>query len=108
MTWSVEILNKTVEHELEAIPADMRARFVRISELIAAVGLTRVSEPHVKHVDGKLWEIRIKGRDGIARALYVTAKGERIVVVRVFVKKTPKTPNAEIQLALTRAKELGQ
>jgi phage-related protein len=65
-----------------------------------------LSEPQVKHIDGKLWEMRLKGRDGISRALYVTATGKRVVVVRVFVKKTQKTPNAEIELALRRAKDI--
>lgn len=45
----------------------------------------------------------MKGRDGIARAVYVTAAGRRVVVVRVFAKKTPR---GEIELALKRAKEL--
>ena len=67
--WSVETLNETVDRELDALPADMRARFVRISELIAAVGLERVREPYVKHVQGSLWEMRLTGRDGISRAL---------------------------------------
>jgi Phage derived protein Gp49-like (DUF891) len=56
--------------------------------------------------EGKLWELRLTGRDGIARALYVTAIGRRVVVVRAFVKKTQKTPPAEIKLALRRAKEI--
>jgi phage-related protein len=106
MAWAVEILNETVASELEALPADMRARFVRIAELIEAVGLPNVGEPHVKHIKGKVWEIRMKGRDGIARALYVSAKGQRVVVVRVFVKKTQKTPASEIRLAEDRAKEV--
>ena len=38
------------------------------------------------------WELRLTGRDRIARALYVTAIGRRVVVVRAFVKKTQKTP----------------
>jgi len=46
------------------------------------------------------------GRDGIARALYVTVKEKRVVVVRVFIKKTQKAPCAEIELALQRAKEV--
>ena len=46
------------------------------------------------------------GRDGIARALYVTAIGRRVVVVRAFVKKTRRTPRAEIELALHRAEEI--
>jgi phage-related protein len=69
-------------------------------------GLERVRQPHVDRVQGKLWEIRLKGAAGIARALYVTAKPRRVVVVRVFVKKTQKTPKAEIKLALERAKRV--
>jgi phage-related protein len=65
-----------------------------------------LGEPHVKHVDGRLWEMRLKGRDGISRALYVTAVGHRVVIVRVFVKKTDKTPRREIDLALYRAKSI--
>jgi phage-related protein len=50
--------------------------------------------------------LRLTGRDGIARALYITAIGRRVVVVRAFVKKTQKTPCAEIELALRRAKDV--
>jgi phage-related protein len=84
----------------------MRARFRRIVELIQNHGLERVREPHVKHLEGPLWEMRMKGKDGISRAIYVTAKGRRVVVLRVFIKKTQKTPRLEIDLALERAKEL--
>jgi phage-related protein len=106
MAWTVETLSETVDVELDALPADMRARFVRIAELIEAVGLPTVREPHVKHIRGPIWEMRLKGKAGIARALYVTVHGQRVVVVRVFVKKTPKAPGREIELALERAKEL--
>lgn len=106
MVWTVETLNNTVDEELEALPVDMRARFVWISQLIESHGLQNVHEPYVKHIEGELWEIRIKGKDGISRALYVTAKLRRVVVVRVFVKKTQKTPRREIKLALSRAKEI--
>jgi phage-related protein len=106
MAWTVETLNETVDAELAALPVDMRARFVRVAELIEAMGLTSVREPHVKHVRGPLWEMRLKGKAGIARALYVTARGQRVIVVRVFVKKTEKTPASEIEQALDRAKEL--
>jgi len=50
--------------------------------------------------------MRLKGRDGISRAIYVTATGRRVVIVRVFVKKTEKTPRREIDLALERAREV--
>jgi phage-related protein len=106
MAWSVETLNETVDAELAELPADMRARLVRISELIESVGLPNVKEPHVRHIRGQLWEIRLKGKAGIARPLYVTTKAQRVVIVRAFIKKTEKTPTGEIDLALQRAKEL--
>lgn len=106
MMWVVETLDATVDAELEALPADQIAKFLRIGELIQSLGLERIREPHVKHLEGPLWEIRMKGRDGISRALYVVAKPKRVVVVRVFGKKTQKTPRREIQLALKRAEEV--
>lgn len=106
MTWSVETLDAAVDAELSALPADQIAKFIRIGELIEALGLERIREPHVKHLEGLLWEIRMKGRDGISRALYVVARPKRVVVVPVFAKKTQKTPRREIELALKRAKDV--
>jgi phage-related protein len=48
----------------------------------------------------------MSGRDGIARAIYVTASGRRVVVLRVFVKKTEKTPPRDLEIAWQRAKEV--
>jgi phage-related protein len=106
MCWSVEVLNDTVAAEIRSLPADMHARFLRISLLIEQAGLETMREPQVKHLEGKIWEMRMTGRDGIARALYVTRVGRRVVVLRVFVKKTQKTPNSEIEIAKRRAKEI--
>jgi phage-related protein len=50
--------------------------------------------------------LRLTGRDGIARELYITVIARRVVVVRAFVKKTQKTPRVEIELALRRAEEI--
>ena len=102
----MELLDDRVREELEDLPSDMQARFRRIVELIQGYGLERVREPHVKHLENSLWEMRMKGKDGISRAIYVTASSRHVVVVRVFVKKTQKTPRREIALALERAKEV--
>ena len=106
MGWSVETLGEAVDKELETLPTDLRARFSRICQLIATVGLERVGLPHVRHLTGPIWEMRMRGHSGTSRALYVWAKGKRVVVVRAFVKKTPKTPRREIELALRRAKRV--
>ncbi len=106
MRWSVGFLDEETQAKLDAFPSDVRASFQRIVELIHAHGLERVREPYLRHLDGRLWEMRLKGKSGIARAVYVTASGMRIVVVHVFAKKTQKTPRKEIDLALKKAKEV--
>jgi phage-related protein len=104
--WRVEVLNEIVRAEVAALPEDIRARLTHIADMMAAVGPERMREPHVKHLRDKLWEMRMSGRDGIARALYMTVRGRRIVILHAFVKKTQKTPPQAIRLALERAKEL--
>ena len=67
-----------MEAELDAQPRDVRANFQRIVQLVQAFGIERVHEPYIKHLEGRIWEMRLRGRDGIARALYVTATGKRV------------------------------
>jgi phage-related protein len=104
--WKIEILDHRVVKELDSLAADVRQRFLRISELIEKHGRAAMHEPHVKHLEGNLWEMRMKGRDGIARAVFVTAVGERMVVVHAFEKKTRRTPLRVLELARQRAKEV--
>ena len=106
MLWTVEALNAAVDAEIAALPPDMRARLSRFSNIIEQAGIENLPRDAVKHLEGKLWELRMTGRDGISRAIYVTASGARAVIVRVFVKKTQKTPQRELELARQRAKEV--
>jgi len=104
VAWRVETLNAAVDAELEALPADMRAKFVHIAEMLETFGPHQVREPYVKALGHKIFEVRMKGRDGIARALYIAAGGQRLVVLHAFVKKTAKAPRAALRIALERAK----
>lgn len=103
--WKVKVI-PAAQKEIKALSNEMQARFLHVAELIEALGPQRVGEPHVKHLEGKLWEMRMGDRDGIARAIYFAAKGRQILVVRAFVKKTQKTPRREIDLAAQRMKGL--
>jgi phage-related protein len=107
MAWTVEILNEAVQAELGELPVDVRAKFSWIVQLLEAFGPHHVREPYIKPLEGKLWEMRMKGRDGIARAIYVAARGQRLVVLHAFVKKTQKTPRGAYELARKRAQEGG-
>lgn len=100
-TWTVT-LHPLAETELLALPADMRARFLRIAEMLEDFGPQRVGLPHIRPLEGKLWEMRMQGRDGIARAVYAAIQGRRLLVLHVFVKKTQTTPRAAIETARKR------
>lgn len=106
MSWTFEFASTVAVEEAAALPADLRSKLERFAELIGMHGVAAMREPYAKHLEGKLWELRLKGRSGIARSLYVTVTGKRVVVLRTFVKKTQKTPRREIDLALARAKEI--
>jgi phage-related protein len=106
MRWTVETLGALVDKEIEALPVALRARLIRLSEMIESVGLDRMREPHVKHIEGKLWELRVRATEGIARGLYVTASGRRVVMLHVFVKKSQKMPSAALALARERMKQV--
>ena len=106
MTWTVFALNPVVESEMSALLADMRARLARLANLVERHGFEALPRDAVKHLEDKLWELRITGRDGISRALYVTASGKRMVIVRVFIMKTQKTPKSELEIARQRAKDV--
>jgi phage-related protein len=106
MTWTVGFVNPAAEAEVRALPLDMRARFTRFGELLQGHGIGAMRMPYARHLIGKLWELRLWGRDGIARSIYVTEKGQRVIVLRTFVKKTEATPQREIEIAMTRMKEI--
>jgi toxin-antitoxin system, toxin component, relE family len=106
MKWTVEFLNDMVEAEFHDLPVDLRASLLRIAALIRENGLERTGMPYVRHLQDKLWEMRGRGKDGIARSIYIAVSGRRVVIVRSFVKKTQQTPKEEIKIALKRAKEV--
>ncbi len=105
--WTVEPLNRAVERALLALPPGCRANFLRISELLMEHGPQPLGMPYVRPLVRKLYEMRMRGADDIiARAIYIAAKGRRLVVLRAFTKKTRRTPRRDIDLALQRAKEI--
>lgn len=105
MIWSVET-HSAADDEILALPPKLQARLLRLMEMVETVGLDQIHEPHVKHLDGKLWELRAKAQEGIARGIYVAVTGRRVIVLHVFVKKTQKTPKAALELARERMKEV--
>lgn len=104
--WDAHFINELAEAEFEALPIDIRAKLTRSLDLLRAKGITVLVMPLARHVEGKVWELRATGRDGIGRSLYVAASGRRLLILRSFIKKTQKTPRMEIEIALKRLSEV--
>jgi len=63
-----------------------------------------IGMPLVRSVGRGLWEVRSTLPQGrIARVLFCVT-GEQMVLLQGFIKKSQKTPNREIDLALQRMK----
>ncbi len=75
-------------------------------EMVESVGLEQLHKPHVKHLDRKLWELRARASEGIARGLYVTITGRWVVILHVFVKKSQKTPKSALDIAKQGMKQV--
>ena len=84
----------------------LSARLVRLLETVENIGLGALRAPHVKHLDGKLWELRVRAEGGIARGIYVTAAERRVVVLHVFAKKSRKTQRRALATARERMKQV--
>ena len=92
MDWTVETVS-AVDAEIAALPVALRARLLRLLETVEKWSrLEALRAPHVRHLEGKLWELRVRADGGIARGIYVTAAGRRVVVLHVFAKKSRRTP----------------
>ncbi|MDA3049497.1 type II toxin-antitoxin system RelE/ParE family toxin [Campylobacter sp. JMF_02 ED1] len=64
-----------------------------------------IGEPITKNLHNEIFEIRIRADKDITRSLYAYKIGKKIIILTTFVKKTEKTPNDKIELALKRLKE---
>ena len=104
MVWTVETLDQIVDEELEALPSDMRARFVWVSQLIEIHGLQNVREPYIKHVEDVLWEIRMKGKDGISRALICNSQTRASNCSTCFCKENAKNASQRNQASPKKSK----
>ena len=96
----------TVAAEIAELPSDMQARYGRIAELLLKYGPQAVGMPYVRPLGGKLWEIRLRGRTGIGRIIYVAASRHRLILLHAFIKKTQETPPRALAVARTRLSEV--
>ena len=105
MDYRIEYYSEEVQRQILALPNTLDARYIVLTRRMEALG-PNLGEPHTKAFGQGLFELRLKGAEGIARVFYCTIVGKRIYMLHSFVKKTQKTPQADLNLATTRMKEV--
>jgi phage-related protein len=104
MQYTIEFFSQSVEDDILDMPETLLARYFSLADRMTTIG-ANLGEPHTKAMGDGLFELRLKGAEGIARVFYCTLIGKRIVMLHSFVKKTDKTPAKELTMAHKRMKE---
>jgi len=89
------------------LPATLKARYIGLTNRMLEFG-PHLGLPHTDAFGGGLFELRLKGAEGIARVFFCTMVEQEIVMLHSFIKKTQKTPEKELKLAKQRMKEIKQ
>lgn len=105
MDFTIGYYSEALQEQILGLPATLAARYIVLTRRMVAMG-PNLGEPHTKAVSDGLFELRLKGAEGIARVFFCTLVGKRIVMLHSFVKKSERIPLRERKIAETRMKEI--
>jgi len=86
------------------LPDTLQARYIGLTARMIEHG-PNLGLPHTDSFGSGLFELRLKGAEGIARVFFCTMMEQEIVMLHSFIKKTQKTPEKEFKIAKARMKE---
>lgn len=94
MDYSISYYSDAVQNQMVDLPDTLAARYIVLTRRMIALG-PNLGEPHTKAFGEGLFELRLKGTEGIARVFFCTLVGRRIVMLHSFIKKSDRTPLRE-------------
>jgi len=105
MAYLIEYYSKGIQDDILNLPVTLQARYIGLTDRMMEHG-PLLGLPHTDAFGGGLFELRLKGAEGIARVFFCTMLGQKIVMLHSFIKKTQKTPEKELKIAKQRMKEI--
>lgn len=105
MSYTITYYSESLQAEIMALPVTLQARYIGLTARMMEYG-ANLGQPHTEAFGDGLFELRLKGAEGIARVFYCTLVGRQIVMLHCFVKKSQKTPVKERKIAEKRMKEI--
>ena len=104
MTYTIRYYSSDVLEQIFELPLSLQARYIGLTQRMVEYG-PHLGLPHTDSFGGGLFELRLKGAEGIARVFFCTMVGREIVMLHSFIKKSQKTPDKELKLAKLRMRE---
>lgn len=105
MDYTIAYYSDAVQAQILGLPDTLAARYIVLTRRMVVLG-PNLGGPHTKAFGEGLFELRLKGAEGIARVFFCTLVGKRIVILHSFIKKSDKTPPREREIAEARMKEV--
>ncbi len=105
MEYVITYFSEAVQEQILNLPDTLAARYIVLTRRMVAAG-PNLGEPHTKAFGEGLFELRLRGAEGIGRVFFCTLVGRRIVMLHSFIKKSAKTPRRELDTAEARLKEI--
>ncbi len=105
MHWTIGYYSEEVRLEIDALPVGIRASYTRLTEMLEEFGLD-LRIPHSRAMGEGLFELRPRGREGVARVFYCMQMGRKIIMLHSFIKKSNETPKRELDIARRRQREV--
>lgn len=87
-----------VQEFLDSLNGRMAAKVLRVIGQLGSAGY-ELREPYSKPLGDGIFELRVQVATNISRVLYFFVVNGKAVLTHGFVKKTDKTPRAEIRRA---------
>lgn len=105
MDYTISYFSEAVQTDILNLPDTLAARYIVLTRRMVSLG-PNLGAPHTKAFGEGLFELRLKGSEGIARVFFCTLVGRRIVMLHSFIKKSDKTPLRERRIAEARMQEV--
>jgi phage-related protein len=103
--YTITYYSEVVQQQILELPDTLAARYIVLTRRMVSLG-PNLGVPHTKAFGSGLFELRLKGAEGIGRVFFCTLIGRRIIMLHSFVKKSDKTPPREREVAEARMKEV--
>ena len=105
MDYRISYYSDVVQAEILSLPDTLAAKYIVLTRRMVVLG-QNLGALHTKAFGGGLFELRLRGAEGIARVFFCTLIAKRIIMPHSFIKKSDKTPSREREIAEARLKEV--